>query len=271
MNLIKLENGDRLHVTPRRERQFRAMLRHSGVNDTLEEALVGARRLDPSSLSRTRFFSRTGKGSYTILTAPLRLNGKRIFTLLRIVPRRRPFSSELEVKDEVQAVVSWDSKVYRIRTRKGDHPIGKVGKPGIYLVERDRKPLYVGIVHKKGSSIGQRWKCRIDTFRQLKVPSVTERKYTIRVGMIKGKGTWHRRIRKDLYESVERVLIRYLKKVRGYGLSNTKSVLPFVVASRGISIENQGTRPSYLPREINRRAGQTLELDEQPDFYLKVG
>jgi hypothetical protein len=189
---------------------------------------------------------------------------------LHVIPRRRGFSPQLEVKDEVQAVITWDSKVYRLRTRKGDHPIRGVGQPGIYLVERDRKPLYVGVVHKKGSSIGQRWRCRVDTFRQFKIPSAIERRYTIRVGMIQGQGVWHRRIRKDLYESVERVLIRYLKKVRGYGLSNIMSVLPFVVASRGISIENQGTRPSYLPLLINRPAGQKFEF-VTPRHYRHYG
>lgn len=179
---------------------------------------------------------------------------------LHVTPRRRGFSSELEVKDEVQAFITWDSKMYRIRTRKGDHPIGKVGEPGIYLVERDRKPIYVGIVHKKGSSIGQRWNCRISTFRQLKIPSETERRYTIRVGRIQGKGSWLTRIRKDLYESVERVLIRYLKRVRGYGLTNQMSRLSFTVANAGISIENKAAKPPYLPQAINRRARQTLEL-----------
>lgn len=177
-----------------------------------------------------------------------------------VIPGRSPFSGELEVKDEVQAVISWDKRVYRLRTRKGDHNISGVTKPGIYLVERDRKPVYVGIVHKRNSTIGQRWKCRVDTFRQLKIPSETERRYSIRVGTIQGKGGWLTRIRKDLYESVERVLIRYLKKVPGYGLTNQMSRLPFTVAKAGISIENRAAKPPYLPQAINRRAGQTLEL-----------
>jgi hypothetical protein len=179
------------------------------------------------------------------------------------IPRRSPFSAELEVKDEVQAIITWNSKTYRIRTRKGDHAISSVGTPGIYLVERDGKPVYVGIAKKK-STIGGRWKCRVDTFRQLKLPSETERRYTIRVGTIQGKGGWLTRSQKDLYESVERVLIRYLKKVPRFGLTNQMSRLPFTVAKAGIFIENQGSRPSYLPRAINRHAGQTLELDLQP-------
>ena len=101
-------------------------------------------------------------------------------------PGRRGFSSELEVKDEVQAVITWDRMVYRIRTRKGDHPIRGAAQPGIYILERDGKPLYIGVVHKKSSSIGKRWKCRVDTFRQFKIPSAIERSYTIRVGMIRG-------------------------------------------------------------------------------------
>lgn len=183
-------------------------------------------------------------------------NGERLYD----IPRRSPFSAELEVKDEVQAVISWDKRVYRLRTRKGDHHISGVTTPGIYLVERDRKPVYVGIAHKK-RTIGRRWKCRVDTFRQLKIPSETERRYTIRVGTIKGKGGWLTRSQKDLYESVERVLIRYLKKVPGYGLTNHMSRLEFTVAKAGISIENQDSRPTYLPRAINRRADQKMELE----------
>ena len=91
------------------------------------------------------------------------------------------------------------------------------------------------------------------------------------MGTIKGKGGWLTRSQKDLYESVERVLIRYLKKVPRYGLTNQMSRLPFTVAKAGIFIENQGSRPSYLPRAINRRASQTLELDRQLDAYGKTG
>ena len=183
-------------------------------------------------------------------------NGER----LDDIPRRSPFSAELEVKDEIQAIISWNSKEYRIRTRKGDHHIGGVTDSGIYIVERDGKPVYVGIAHKK-RTIGRRWKCRLDTFRQLKIPSETERKYTIRVGTIQGKGGWLTRSQKDLYESVERVLIRYLKKVPRYGLTNHMSRLPFTVAKAGISIENRAAKPPYLPQAINRRAGERMELE----------
>jgi hypothetical protein len=174
--------------------------------------------------------------------------------------QNRASPSEFEVKNDVHAAIAWDPKIYRLRYRKGEHYLGSVSNPGIYIAERDRKPVWVGIAWNQ--SIGARWKDRLATFRELKIPGDTERRYTVRVGKIVLTGAWKTlgRSPKDLYETVERALIRYLKKVRGYGLTNIKSRLSFTVGSMGISIENRGAKPVYLPLEIKRRSGDVLEL-----------
>lgn len=163
---------------------------------------------------------------------------------------------EMEVKDQIQAVITWSPTVYRIDT------IRSVSTTGIYIVERNRNPVLVGVTWK--ASIGSRWGCRVDTFRELKIPAPTRRLYTIRVGTITGTGPWRYRRRRDRYESVERVIVRYLLRVRRYGLTNVRGRVPFTVAAPGIEIVNAGARPRYLPGVIRRAPGQQQEAAALP-------
>lgn len=257
MPFIKVKNDDRLHVARRRVRPLRQRLRSAGAGDSLEEVLRAARRMDPPSSIRVRFSARTPRGAYLLLTAPQAQNGDRAYTVRHVVARP---SAELEVKDEVQARLLWDRKVYRISSRRGEPAIGGVSHSGLYIVERDRKPVYVGIAWQ--APVGSRWACRRATFAQLKIPAETERRYTVRVGTLSpsNAGTrLSRNARKDLFETVERVMIRYLKAVKGYGLTNTRSTRPFTVGNAGISIENRAAKPPYLPHKIKRKAGLVLE------------
>ena len=259
MPLIKVKNGDRLHVARRRVRPLRQRLRSAGASDPLEAVLRAARRMDPPSALRVRFSARTPRGAYLLLAAPQAQRGNRAYVVRHIVARPRP-SAELEVRDEVQARLLWDHRVYRIGDHRGGVSIGGVSHPGLYIVERDRKPVYVGIAWQ--ASVGSRWACRRATFAQLKIPAETERRYAIRVGMLHPSNAGarlSRNARKNLFETVERVMIRYLKKVRGYGLTNARSTRPFTVGKAGISIENQAAKPPYLPHQIKRKAGQVLE------------
>lgn len=168
-----------------------------------------------------------------------------------------------QVYNEVQATIDW-KKIYTINN------IQDAPEKGIYIVERNGKPVYVGITWTR--SIGSRWKERVTTFRELKIPAPVQHLYKIRVGTITGpgQGPWRQRNVKDLYETVERVLIRYLLRVRRYGLSNLQSTRQFVVVQPGINVINEGKeRPSYLPCTIMRTQGQVQEMSVCMPRYLQ--
>jgi hypothetical protein len=163
---------------------------------------------------------------------------------------------ELEALAELQAVILWSATIHTLDS------IGNVPQRGVYLVERFGQPVYVGIAWN--GSIGRRWRTRLATFRQLKVPTTVRQIYRIRIGTITAEGGWGRRPLKDLLETAERVLIRYLLRVRKYGLTNIQSKSPFTVQPPGIRLTNSGAKPDYLPQVIRRAAGKEQEVSAPP-------
>lgn len=179
---------------------------------------------------------------------------------LRVRPRRRAPSSELELIPEVQAAIVWNGQDFRLRRYRGVRYIEDVQFKGIYIALRANKPVLVGVTWAR--SIGNRWKHRLAVFRELGIPATTLlRSYTVRVGRILPTGNWKGRKAEDLYQSVERVLIRYLKDVKGHRLANTRGSKVFTVAAPGISLVNRGTKPTFLPPVIRRSTGQNFESE----------
>jgi len=174
---------------------------------------------------------------------------------------------EGEVKAEVVATIDWEPKPFSLLEMLGTKPYLK-SRGGIYVVAMagQQPPVYVGI----SDDMRTRWSTRLALFGELGITGRLRQEpfsgFGVYVGRVQPQADSSRLSRKDLLESVERVLIRYLKDIRKYSLTNRRGSRLFTVGARGINVVNRGTRPWFLPPVISRSAGQTFEHGPQLAF-----
>jgi hypothetical protein len=167
---------------------------------------------------------------------------------------------EGEVKADVAATITWAPASFSLVQMLGAQPYRR-NRGGIYVVARagQQPPVYVGI----SDDLRTRWSTRLALFRELGVAALlgTEpfSRFEVYIGGVQPQANSMGLSRKDLLESVERVLIRYLKEVRKYPLTNWRGSRPFVVGARGVNVVNGGTRPWFVPAIVSGSAGQTFE------------
>ena len=167
---------------------------------------------------------------------------------------------EGEVKPEVAATIIWAPAPFSLAQMLGPQPYLK-NRGGIYVVARagQQPPVYVGI----SDDLRTRWSTRLALFGELGVAGLLGTdpfsRFEVYIGRVHPQADSRGLSRKDLLESVERVVIRHLKEVRKYALTNRRGSRPFTVGARGVNVVNVGTRPWFLPPVISGSAGQTFE------------
>jgi hypothetical protein len=168
---------------------------------------------------------------------------------------------EGEVRAEVSATIAWAPSPFSLTQMLGAQPYLK-SRGGVYVVARagQQPPVYVGI----SDDLRTRWSTRLALFGELGVAGLLGKEpfsgFVVYIGRVQPQADSRLLPRKDLLESVERVLIRHLKEVRKYPLTNRRGSRPFTVGGRGISVTNEGNRPWFLPPVISGGVGQTFEL-----------
>ena len=121
---------------------------------------------------------------------------------------------------------------------------------GIYVVEKDGVPIYVG----EAASFARRWLVRLEVLRQLALSSSP---YTLRLARIAAANApFNGAAGSRLRESIEHTVIRGLAR-QGIRLTNRTSIRPFVVGS--IALTHTGTRPRYILNSPAPVSGQSYE------------
>lgn len=130
-----------------------------------------------------------------------------------------------EVQRAFQAQVKWTHPI--ALANAGQLP----SAPGVYMVLKGGKPLYVG----QSNNVRQRWLGRLQTLTQLAVDTSA---YRIKMGTINPTGTEKRgATNASLRRDVEAGLITTTP-----GLTNRSSFVPFKVKAGGVQLAQQGPR-----------------------------
>jgi hypothetical protein len=121
---------------------------------------------------------------------------------------------------------------------------------GIYVVERNAEPVYVG----EASSFAPRFALRLEVLRQMGVDITPLRVRLARITTTNApmQGIQGSRLR----ESIEHTVIRGLLR-QGVKLTNRTSIQPFMVGT--IALTHTGTQPRYIASSPAPIAGQAYE------------
>jgi hypothetical protein len=121
---------------------------------------------------------------------------------------------------------------------------------GIYVVEKNGNPIYVG----EAASFLRRWLVRHEVLRQLDADTSA---YTLRLARITwADAPWVGVKGSALREAVEHTIIRGLGR-QGIKLTNRTSIRPFTVGT--IVLTHTGRRPQYILSSPQPVAGQVYE------------
>jgi len=218
----------------------------------------GARRVGSfrgRRIGRLPVFSAAG---YRLVVRPISASEGELLTL-RAEPEREVFPP-----GHPSARRRWQGREYRVRGAQvriqweGPYDPSALRRPGggIYIVEREGKPIYVGETDR----FARRWHARHQVLRNLGVydlPDVKRAPYRVWLGKLTTLTTGAVPPN-ALREDVEHVLVRYLGS-RGVRLTNLRPSGRLLAAPAGIRIENIGG-PSYLPPVFHYRRPEPLEV-----------
>lgn len=232
---------------------------------------IGTLRHRPSGRRFPVFRSRFGRGATRLITR--RRPGAR-FEILAIEPEIGTAAGgftadELEVLS-ARSKGAWQpgagGKRFRVRGAQvsidwhGPLTLRNAARKhgaGVYVVYRDRKPIYVG----ETNSFSRRWTLRFDVLRNLAIDSAP---FTVWVGTIQQLDM--PKVSPELLrQDVEHVLVRFLKRAlrpSGADVTNRSPTEPLLANKAGILIRNSSTRAPFLPQAIRLSAGQQLEVAE---------
>ncbi len=217
--------------------------------------LAGAARRAPdatppgAAAPRRRFVAERGARRYDILTRPL---GARSHVITAVYPR--PGNDELEYRG---ASTNFDA-VVRFTDRIPLMNVGRVAssKRGLYVVELDGQPLYVGITTQP---FAKRWAGRLRVFTELRLKPPPSN-YTIALAEVRVRQAKGARPPKPaeweaVLKGVEAAIVRTLVKA-GKSLTNQQfmgsEALPIAAGERiQVTIEPSATKPAYLPPTIS--------------------
>jgi hypothetical protein len=150
---------------------------------------------------------------------------------------------EEEITRSYRATLEWSDPVAlsgALRRKDG----------GIYVVEKDGKPIYVG----EAASFPRRWLVRLEVLRQLAQDTSP---YKLRFARITAADAPFVGIKgSPLREAIEHTIIRGLDK-QGIKLTNRTSIRPFMAGT--IQLTHTGTRPMYILGSPAPVAGQLYE------------
>lgn len=123
---------------------------------------------------------------------------------------------------------------------------------GLYvIVKKNRTPLYVGQTRNYKS----RFRVRMEILRQVGCDLSLRQVYLGSIQLPKG-GANNSKLRLDLESAIIR---SYLK--RGHKLTNRSSVLAFIMGPKDALINNQGTLPPQMQRQIVLKRNERFELN----------
>lgn len=123
---------------------------------------------------------------------------------------------------------------------------------GLYvIVKKNRTPLYVGQTQKYKS----RFRIRTEILRQVACDLSLRQVYLGSIQLPKG-GVNNSKLRLDLESAIIR---SYLK--RGQKLTNRSSVLAFIMGPKDALINNRGTLPPQMKRQIVLKRNERFELE----------
>jgi hypothetical protein len=201
---------------------------------------------------------------YEIITSPV---GSTQNAIISVSAEREPISQEFETRPRSLSIesleVAWHDPftIERLMLTETGVKAAKQKPPaqlkfpresgGVYILEKNGNPIYVGETH----IFGERWGERFNTLREM---AVSTSPYRVRIGIIKPELDERLSTNSGRRGRIESVLIRELRN-KNINLTNVRKIRPFRVL-RPATITNSGNRPSYVHATIPFTAGQIFEL-----------
>jgi hypothetical protein len=198
--------------------------------------------------ARAVLAARLGRRPVTLIA---RVAGPDELVLEAIRPGAPALDGELEATRSLAVKLSW--------THVPLEQAKSLAYPGVYIVDRNEEPVYIG----QSTHIGRRWTGQLLTIDQLRLRACAASD-TLWAGKLENPPSGA--ALPVALKGAEHVLVRmvyYWLKERGKPqLTNRSSIREFVVGSGGVSLQNTGTRPKYVEKNLTRAPGNRYELAE---------